>query len=78
MFKTKQRTKSNRARKRNGRNDKKLIQQKAAYENEGHVYFSISSFKKYGNLSNKKIEELKVGARVEVSNFKKDPLDFIL
>ena len=57
---------------------KKLIQQKAAYENEGHVYFSISSFKKYGNLSNKKIEELKVGARVEVSNFKKDPLDFIL
>ncbi len=57
---------------------KKLIQQKAAYENEGHVYFSISSFKKYGNLSNKKIEELKVGARVDVSNFKKDPLDFIL
>ena len=57
---------------------KKLIEKKAAYENKGHVYFAVSSFKKYGNLSNKKIDELKSGARIQVSKLKKDPLDFVL
>ncbi|MAJ86043.1 MAG: cysteine--tRNA ligase [Candidatus Pelagibacter sp.] len=56
----------------------KLINTKAAYEIMGHVYFSVSSFKKYGCLSNKKLDDLKVGARVEVSKLKKDPLDFVL
>ncbi len=55
-----------------------LIKMKAAYENEGHVYFSVSSYKNYGKLSNKKIDELKTGARIEVSKLKKDPLDFVL
>ena len=55
-----------------------LIKLNAAYEKKGHVYFSITSFKNYGQLSNKKIDELKIGARVEVSDLKKDPLDFIL
>ncbi len=55
-----------------------LIKLKAAYEKKGHVYFSVSSFEDYGKLSNKKIEELKIGARVEVSDLKNDPLDFVL
>ncbi len=55
-----------------------LIRINAAYEKKGHVYFSVTSFKNYGQLSNKKIDELKIGARVEVSDLKKDPLDFVL
>ena len=55
-----------------------LIKNKHAYENEKHVYFSVSSFKKYGKLSNKNSEELVAGSRVEVSKYKKDPLDFVL
>ena len=55
-----------------------LVKLNAAYEKNSHVYFSVSSFKNYGKLSNKKIDELKIGARVEVSEFKKDPLDFVL
>ena len=55
-----------------------LIKLNAAYEKKGHVYFSVSSFKNYGKLSNKKIEDLNIGARVEVSDLKKDPLDFVL
>ena len=55
-----------------------LIKNKHAYENEKHVYFSVSSFKKYGNLSNKNSKELIAGSRVEVSKYKKDPLDFVL
>ena len=39
---------------------------------------SISSCKNYGRLSNKKLDELKVGSRVEVSKLKKNPLDFVL
>ncbi len=55
-----------------------LIAKKLAYVNDGHVYFLISGFKNYGKLSNKKLEELVAGSRVEVSKLKKDPLDFIL
>tara|TARA_B100001996_G_scaffold93775_1_gene70076 strand:+ start:954 stop:2312 length:1359 start_codon:yes stop_codon:yes gene_type:complete len=55
-----------------------LLKNKHAYENEKHVYFSVSSFKKYGKLSNKNSEELIAGSRVEVSKYKKDPLDFVL
>ena len=56
----------------------KLLIKKAAYENKGHVYFSVSSFNNYGKLSNKNLDDLKIGARVEISKLKKDPLDFIL
>ena len=55
-----------------------LINKKAAYEIDGHVYFSVESFKNYGKLSNKNLGDLKAGARVEVSKKKKDPLDFVL
>ena len=56
----------------------KLINKKAAYESQGHVYFSVASFRKYGKLSNKNPDDLKSGARIEVSKLKKDPLDFVL
>ena len=55
-----------------------LLKNKHAYENKNHVYFSVSSFKKYGKLSNKNSEQLVAGSRVEVSKYKKDPLDFVL
>ena len=55
-----------------------LLKNNHAYENQKHVYFSVSSFKKYGRLSNKNSEELVAGSRVEVSKYKNDPLDFVL
>ena len=55
-----------------------LIEKKLAYLNNGHVYFLISEFKNYGKLSNKKLDDLVPGSRVEVSKLKKNPLDFIL
>ena len=56
----------------------KLLKNKNAYENEKHVYFSVSSFKSYGKLSNKNSEQLVAGSRIEISNLKKNPLDFVL
>ena len=55
-----------------------LIKSKHAYENKKHVYFSVTTFKEYGRLSNKNSKELVAGSRVEVSKYKKDPLDFVL
>ena len=55
-----------------------LLKNNHAYENKKHVYFSVSSFKKYGKLSNKNSEQLIAGSRVEVSKYKKYPLDFVL
>jgi len=55
-----------------------LLKNNHAYENKKHVYFSVSSFKKYGKLSNKNSEQLLAGSRVEISKYKKDPLDFVL
>ena len=56
----------------------KLIKNKNAYENQKHIYFSVSSFKNYGKLSNKNSSELVAGSRVEISKYKKNPLDFVL
>lgn len=56
----------------------KLISSGHAYETDGDVMFSVNSFKGYGKLSGKKVEELVAGARVEVDEKKKDPLDFAL
>ncbi len=55
-----------------------LISKKYAYVNQGHVYFSVGSFKDYGKLSNKNLDELKAGNRIEVSELKKNPMDFVL
>jgi len=57
---------------------KSLIIKKFAYESDRHVYFSVTSFKKYGKLSNKNLDELKSGTRIEVSSLKKNPMDFVL
>ena len=57
---------------------KSLIKKKFASQKKDHVYFSVSSFDNYGKLSNKNLDELKSGARVEVSKLKKDPMDFVL
>ena len=56
----------------------KLIDNGSAYEIEGDVFYSIQSFKNYGSLSGRKIDELLSGARVKVDERKKDPLDFAL
>ena len=55
-----------------------LISKGFAYENKGHVYFAIDKFKDYGKLSNKNLYDLKTGARVEISDLKKNPMDFVL
>ena len=55
-----------------------LLNSNHAYESEKHVYFSVSSFKEYGKLSNKNAKDLVSGSRVEISKYKKDPLDFVL
>lgn len=44
----------------------------------GDVYYRVGKFAGYGKLSRKKIEDLKVGARIEVDEAKDDPLDFVL
>ena len=55
-----------------------LIKKGFAYENNKHVYFEVKKFNDYGKLSNKKIEDLVAGARVEVSDNKKNSEDFVL
>ena len=56
-----------------------IIANKHAYVGKnGDVYFDVRSFKQYGCLSHHDIEQLESGARVEVSEVKHDPLDFVL
>ncbi len=55
-----------------------LIEKGFAYESEGNVFFKVSKFKEYGKLSNRKIEDMLIGARIEVDHNKIDPLDFVL
>ncbi len=55
-----------------------LIKKGFAYESNQHVYFEVKKFKDYGKLSNKKLEELIAGSRVEVSDNKKNSEDFVL
>ena len=44
----------------------------------GDVYYDVSRFDRYGQLANKKLDDLRAGARVEVEEAKDDPLDFVL
>ena len=55
-----------------------LIDKGAAYEINGDVFFRISSIKDYGELSNIKVDDLVVGARIEENSKKESPLDFVL
>ena len=56
----------------------KLIKDGYAYLNNQHVYFEVKKFKDYGKLSDKNLDELIAGARVEVSKNKRNPEDFVL
>jgi len=55
-----------------------LISKGFAYEKNSHVYFEVKQFKDYGKLSNKQLDDLLAGSRVEVSDNKKNPADFVL
>lgn len=55
-----------------------IIARGHAYEADGDVYFRVRSFPEYGRLSNRNVEEMLSGARIEVSGSKQDALDFTL
>lgn len=55
-----------------------LIDKGHAYEVDGTVFFDTDSFEGYGKLSGKNIEDLRAGARIEVDDNKKSPMDFVL
>ena len=55
-----------------------LIAKGHAYEADGHVLFDVPSMPDYGKLSNRTLDEMIAGARIEVASYKKDPSDFIL
>jgi cysteinyl-tRNA synthetase len=55
-----------------------LIDAGYAYVVEGDVYFEVRKFESYGKLSKRNLDDLCVGARVEVNEKKRDPLDFAL
>ena len=55
-----------------------LIQKGYAYESEGSVYFSVNQFHDYGKLSKRDKDDMVAGARVEIDERKKNPLDFVL
>jgi cysteinyl-tRNA synthetase len=56
----------------------RLVKNGCAYVAEGHVLFHVASMKDYGKLSNRSLDEMIAGARVEVAPYKKDPMDFVL
>jgi cysteinyl-tRNA synthetase len=55
-----------------------LVRRGVAYQAGGDVYFSVPAFPDYGQLSQQPLDELKAGARVDVGEKKRDPLDFAL
>ena len=56
----------------------RLIAAGHAYAAEGHVLFSVPSFRAYGHLSGRSPDELLAGARIDVAPYKRDPGDFVL
>ena len=55
-----------------------LIKKGNAYVADGHVLFDVSSYKAYGELSGRSIDDMIAGARVEVAPYKRNPMDFVL
>ncbi len=55
-----------------------LIKKGFAYENKNHVYFEVKKFSDYGKLSNKNLDDLIAGSRIEISENKKNSEDFVL
>jgi len=56
----------------------KLVDKGVAYPLDGDVYFAVEKFGPYGKLSGRDLEEMRAGARVEVDERKRNPLDFAL
>lgn len=56
----------------------KLIASNNAYISEGHVLFDVNSYKDYGKLARRNLDEIMAGYRVEEAGYKKNPLDFVL
>lgn len=57
---------------------KELEDKGFAYAVDGDVYFNVAAFKEYGKLSKQSLDDLQSGARIEVNEAKKNPLDFAL
>ena len=55
-----------------------LVKNGSAYVVDGDVYFRVEKIKDYGKLSNTRIEDLSVGARIDENSKKESPLDFTL
>ena len=55
-----------------------MIDKGFAYQADGDVYFRVKKIKDYGHLSNRKVDDLLVGARIELNDKKENPLDFTL
>ena len=55
-----------------------LIEKGHAYAAEGHVLFAVDSYKNYGALSGRTVDDMIAGARVEVAPYKRNPMDFVL
>jgi cysteinyl-tRNA synthetase len=57
----------------------RLVERGVAYVgSSGDVFYAVARFAGYGRLSGKKLEDLRAGARVEIDEAKRDPLDFVL
>ncbi|MBM1688021.1 cysteine--tRNA ligase [Sulfitobacter geojensis] len=55
-----------------------LIASGHAYAAEGHALFAVESYKEYGALSGRSVDDMIAGARVEVAPYKRNPMDFVL
>ena len=56
----------------------KLIEKGVAYQVDGDVYYSVEKFSSYGKLSRRSPDEMEAGARIEVDERKRNPMDFAL
>lgn len=56
----------------------RLIDRGHAYESEGHVLFAVDTMADYGRLSHRNLDDMLAGARVEIADYKRNPMDFVL
>lgn len=56
----------------------KLVEKGYAYEVDGDVYYVVEKFEEYGKLSGRSVDEMRAGARIEVDERKRNPMDFAL